>query len=331
MEISMNLHLRRTILGALILIAPYAASAGAEDAYPSRPIRMIVTTAAGGAGDLVARAVADRLAESMQQPVIIENQPAGNGGIAAGQVAKASPDGYTLTMMVDSTLTINPHLYKRLSYDAFADFAPVSVVAQLPLVLVTNTSVQATNVRDLIALAKANPGKLTYASTGLGTQLHIGMELFKLMTATDILHVPYRATTSAMADLMGGRIDMVLIGRSSAQAQADGGKARILGIASAQRSAQVPDMPTISESGVPGYEVSSWFGLLAPAKTPKAIIDRLSQEVKKAAADPRFIASLAPQGVEIVASSPEEMLATMKSTSKKWGDVIATTGTTINQ
>jgi len=303
----------------------------AQDSYPSRPIQLVVTTAAGGALDLVARAVAERLSDSMRQPVVIENQPAGNGGVAAGQVAKATPDGYTLMMVVDSTLTINPSLYRNLSYDPFRDFAPVSVVTRLPLVLVTNMTTKANDVGELIALAKANPGKLNYASTGLGTQLHIGMELFKLMTRTDIVHVPYRATTAAMADLMGGRIDLVLIGLSSAKAQVEGGKLRVLGIASPQRSPLLPNVPTMEEAGVPGYEVRSWFGMLAPARTPQSIIERLSREIKKAAVDPRFIATLAPQGMEIIAGSPDEMLATMRADLKKWSEVIAATGTTINQ
>ncbi len=303
----------------------------AQNPYPSKPIHLVVTTAAGGANDLVARAVAERLSESLRQPVIIENQPAGNGGIAAGQVARAAPDGHTLMIVVDSTLTVNPHLYRNLPYDPFRDFTPVSVVTRLPLVLVTNTSMKAGNVQELVALAKANPGKLNYASTGIGTQLHVGMELFKLMTKTDIVHVPYRATTGAMADLMGGRIDMVLIGQSSAKAQVESGKLKILAIASPQRSPLMPEIPTMEEAGVPGYEVSSWFGLLAPAKTPQSIIDRLSRDVKQAAGDARFIATLAPQGMQIIAGSPDEMAAAMQADSKKWGDVITATGTTINQ
>jgi tripartite-type tricarboxylate transporter receptor subunit TctC len=305
--------------------------ANAQDSYPSRSIQLLVTTAAGGANDLVARALAERLSESLRQPVVIENQPAGNGAVAAGQVAKATPDGHTLIMMVDSTLTVNPHLYRNLPYDPFRDFAPISVVSRLPLVMVINASAKPTNVQELIALVKASPGKLNYASTGVGTQLHVGMELFKLVTKTDIVHVPYRATTGAMADLMGGRIDMVLIGQSSAKALVESGKLRILALAAAQRSPLMPDVPTMAEAGVPGCEVSSWFGLLAPARTPPAIIDRLSRAVKQAATDPRFVAALAPQGMQIVAASPDETAAAMRADSKKWGDVIAATGITVNQ
>ena len=291
---------------------------------------MIVTTAAGGAGDLVARALADRLSQTMGQPVIIENQPAGNGAVAAGQVARAAPDGYTLMSVVDSTLTINPHLYRNLPYDPFRDFTPVSIVSTLPLVLVINSAVKANDVAELIALAKANPGKLNYASTGIGTVLHVGMELFKLMTKTEIVHVPYRATTTAMADVMGGRIDMILIGQSSVKPLMEAGKLRVLAIASPRRSELMPEIPTLEEAGVPGYEVRSWFGMLAPAGTPQGIVDRLSGEVKRAAADPRFVTTLAPLGMQIIAGSPADMRTAMKADSSKWGELIVATGITIN-
>ena len=310
------------------LFAPLAV---AQDSYPSKPIQLVVTTAAGGALDLVARTVADRLSASMRQPVIIENQPAGNGGVAAGQFVKANPDGHTLMMVVDSTVTINPHLYRNLNYDPFRDFMPVSIVTRLPLVLLSHPGVNANNLKELIAFAKANPGKLSYGSTGIGTQLHIGMEMFKLMTRTDILHVPYRATTAAMADLMGGRIDLILIGLSSAKAQVESGKLRAYAIAAPQRSTLMPDVPSADEAGLPGYEVRSWFGMFAPAKTPPSVVDRLSREIKQASTDPRFVAALAPQGMQIVASSPSEMAQSLRDDYKKWGEVIRETGTKINQ
>src|SRR3954451_3683908 len=220
----------------------------AQDTYPSRPIQLVVTTAAGGALDLVARTVAERLSDALHQPVIIENQPAGNGSVAAGQFAKAAPDGHTLMMVVDSTVTINPSLYKNLSYDPFKDFAPVSLVTRLPLVLIGNPAVKADNLKELIALAKANPGKLNYASTGVGTQLHIGMELFKLQSGTDIVHVPYRATTGAIADLLGGRIDLGLVGITSARTYLEAGQLRAYAIAAPQRSTLLPNVPTMEEA-----------------------------------------------------------------------------------
>ena len=303
----------------------------AQDAYPSKSIRLVVTTAAGGALDLVARTIAERLSESMGQAVVIENLPAGNGSVAAGQFARATPDGYTIMMVVDSTVTINPHLYKNLQYDAFRDFAPVSVVTRVPLVLVGSPSVQANDLRELIAFAKTNPGKLNYASTGIGTQLHIGMEQFKLMTRTDIVHVPYKGNTAAIADLLGGRVELALFGLSSAKPHVESGRLKAFGITSEQRSPLLPNVPTIDEAGLPNYTVYSWFGMFAPAKTPQSIIDRLAAEVQKASKDPRFAGSLTKQGMQIVASSPKDMLAAMREDSKRWGDVIKATGVTINQ
>jgi tripartite-type tricarboxylate transporter receptor subunit TctC len=317
-----------SVLGIGLFSTP---SAHAQDNYPWKPIQLVVTTAAGGALDLVARTVADGLSASMHQPIIIDNQPAGNGSVAAGQFAKAIPDGHTLMMVVDSTVTINPHLYRHLNYDPFRDFAPVSIVSRLPLMLVGNPGVPARNLQELIAYAKTNPGKLNYASTGVGTQLHIGMEMFKLLTNTDIVHVPYRATTSAMADLLGGRIDLALLGLSSVKAQVESGKLRAYAIAAPQRSSLMPDIATADEAGLPGFEVRSWFGMLAPAKAPQSVIDRLAREIKRASIDPKFVAALAPQGMQIVASLPEEMAQAMREDSKKWGDVIRQTGTTINQ
>ncbi|WP_147292661.1 Bug family tripartite tricarboxylate transporter substrate binding protein [Undibacter mobilis] len=325
----MRNHVLTTVVAALL--AALCSEVAVANDYPSRPIRMLVTTGAGGAGDLVARAIAERFSQSMGQPVTVENNPSANGGVMAGQLAKATPDGYTLSVMVDSTLTSNPHLYKNLSYDPSKDFEPIGIISKLPLVLVANRELKADDVRGVIGLAKAAPGKLTYASTGIGTQLHIGMELLKLRAGIDLLHVPYRTTTSAMTDVMGGRIDMVMVGQSSAKAQAEVPQLKLLGIAALNRSALLPNVPPISEAGLDGYEVTSYFVLLAPAKMPREIVMRLSDELKKAASDPRFIAALEPQGMEIVASSPEEMRTTMEKTSEKWRDVIKATGTTVNQ
>lgn len=321
----------RIALLVAIVSCVFARPVLAQDNYPSKPIQLVVTTAAGGALDLVARTVADRLSEMLQQPVVIENQPAANGSVAAGQFVKAEPDGHKLMMVVDSTVTINPSLYKNLSYDAFVDFAPVSVVTRLSLVLIGNMNVKAENLKELIEFARTNPGKLNYASTGVGTQLHIGMELFKIMSKTNIVHVPYRSTTGAMTDLMGGTIDLVLIGLSSARAQIEAGKLRGYAIAAPQRSPLLPSLPSAAEAGLPGYEVQSWFGMFAPAKTPPAIVAKLSQAIKAASTHPKFVSALVPQGMEIVASTPGEMAAEMRAGAKKWGDVIRDTGVTINQ
>lgn len=301
----------------------------AEDSYPSRVVHLVVTTAAGGADDFVARTVAQRLSGTMGRPVVIENEPAGNGSVAAGEVARAPADGYTLMMVVDSTLTINPHLYKSINYDVFHDFTPISIIARLPTVLLARADLPANNVKELIALAHAHPGKLNYASTGVGTVLHVGMEMFKIATKTDLVHVPYRSTPGAQNDLMAGRIDVMLAGIGAALSHND--KLKVLAITSPRRSPLLPNLPTVAESGVPGFDLTSWFALLGPPHLPSTIMDRLTVELQKAASDPQFRSLFERVGMQVVVSSPQEMRAEMESDSKKWGDVIKAIGLTINQ
>jgi tripartite-type tricarboxylate transporter receptor subunit TctC len=305
-------------------------AAGADD-YPSKPIRFILPQPAGGAVDLIARTLGDRLSEQMRQPVIVENQPGANGGLAGGQVTRSTPDGYTLFMAVDTNLVVNPSLYPNLAYDPVRDFIPISIIAKVYLVLVASSKLEANSVQELIALAKASPGKLNYASIGLGTQAHLGMELFKLMTKTDIAQVSYRGTAPAMTDIAGGVVDVMFTGPPSAMALAAGGKVKMLAVASPQRSQLIPQVPTVQEAGVPGYELAGWFGLLAPAKTPPSVVDRLASEVKKAVADPKLKDRLTEQGLDVFGSSSEEMRAIMQSDTKKWSEVIAATGAKIPQ
>jgi tripartite-type tricarboxylate transporter receptor subunit TctC len=305
--------------------------ARADEPFPSKPIRLILPQPAGGAVDLIARSLGDRLSESVRQPVIVENQPGANGALAAGQVTRSMPDGYTLFMAVDTNLVVNPSLYPNLAYDPFRDFIPISIIAKVYLVLVASPKVAADNVRELIALAKSNPGKLNYASIGLGTQAHLGMELFKLLTKTEITQVSYRGTAPAMTDIAAGVVDVMFTGPPSAMSLAAGGKVKTLAVASPRRSGLMPQVPTLDEAGVPGYELSGWLGLLAPAKTPQSIIDRLSSEVHKAVADPKLKDRLTEQGLDVVGSSPHEMFAVMTNDTKKWSDVIAATGAKIPQ
>jgi tripartite-type tricarboxylate transporter receptor subunit TctC len=286
-------------------LTAFGGSARADEPYPSKPIRLILPQPAGGAVDLIARSLADRLSESTRQPVIVENQPGANGGLAAGQVMRSTPDGYTLFMAVDTNLVVNPSLYPNLTYDPFRDFIPISI--------------------------RANPGKLNYASIGLGTQAHLGMELFKMMTKTDITQVSYRGTAPAMTDIAAGVVDVMFTGPPSAMALATGGKVKMLAVASPERSSLMPQLPTVQEAGVPGYELGGWFGLLAPAKTPQSIVDRLAAEVRKAVADPKLKERLTEQGLDVFGSSSEEMLAVMRADTKKWGEVIAATGAKIPQ
>jgi tripartite-type tricarboxylate transporter receptor subunit TctC len=267
----------------------------------------------------------------MRQPVIVENQPGANGGLAAGQVTRSPPDGYTLFMAVDTNLVVNPSLYPNLTYDPFRDFIPISIIAKVYLVLVASSKVEAGSVQELLTLARANPGKLNYASIGLGTQAHLGMELFKLMTKTDITQVSYRGTAPAMTDIAAGVVDVMFTGPPSAMALAAGGKVKMLAVASPARSSLMPQLPTVQEAGVPGYELGGWFGLLAPARTPQSVVDRLASEVRKAVADPKFRERLTEQGLDVFGSSSEEMLAVMRADTKKWGEVIAATGAKIPQ
>jgi tripartite-type tricarboxylate transporter receptor subunit TctC len=303
----------------------------AEDAYPSKPIRLVLPQPAGGAVDLIARTLGDRLSESLRQPVIVENQPGANGGLAAGQVARAAPDGHALFMAVDTNLVVNPNLYPNLAYDPFRDFIPISIIARVHLVLVASLKVEANSVQELLAFARAHPGKLNYASIGLGTQAHLGMELLKMMTKTDITQVSYRGTAPAMTDIAAGVVDVMFTGPPSAMALAAGGRGKILAVAAPARASLMPQVPTVQEAGVPGYELAGWFGLLAPAKTPQPIVDRLSAEVQKAAADARLKDRLTEQGLEVVGSTPAEMLAVMTADTKKWSEVIAATGAKIPQ
>jgi tripartite-type tricarboxylate transporter receptor subunit TctC len=301
-----------------------ATFARAED-YPSRPIKLILPQPAGGAVDLIARTLGDRLSEQMHQPVIVENMPGANGSLAAAQVARATPDGYTLMMAVDSNLVINPSLYHNLNYDPFRDFAPISIIAKLHMVLVANPKVPANTVQELIAYATAHPNKLNYASIGFGTAMHMGMELFKYDTHTEINQVSYRGTAPAMTDVLSGVVDVMFTGPPSAKAMSEGGKLKLLAVASPQRMPLMPDVPTVTEAGVPGFEMASWFGLLAPAKTPREIVERLSKETQKAVVDPKFTNKMSAQGLDIVGSTPDAMLETMKSDTKKWSEVIKAT------
>lgn len=322
-------RLATAALAALALVGVIVSVPARAEDYPSRPIKLVLPQPAGGAVDLIARTLGERLTEQMSVPVIVENRPGANGGLAAADVARSTPDGYTLFVAVDTNLVVNPTLYPDLAYDPLRDFAPISVLTRLALVLVANPKVPADTVRELIAYAKANPGRLNYASIGLGTQQHLGMELFKLMTHTDITQVEYRGTAAAMTDVVAGRVDIMFTGTPSAKAMSEGGKLKLLAVTGKRRSALMPDVPTVDESGVPGFELTGWFGILAPAQTPQTVLERLTGEVRKAVADPRFRERMAVQGLEVIGSTPEEMLALMQSDTKKWAEVIRATGAKI--
>ena len=320
-----------TIVLAAAACAALAAPCGAQDRYPSRPVKLVLPQPAGGAVDLIARALADRLSEQMGQPFIVENMPGANGSLAGGNVARSPSDGYTLMLAVDSNLVINPSLYHSLTYDPFKDFAPISIIARLNMVLVANPKVSANSVKELIDYAKAHPNKLNYAEIGIGSAMHMGMERFKFMTKTEINRVSYRGTAPAITDVVAGNVELMFTGPPSAKSMSEGGKLKLLAVASAERMALMPDVPTVAEAGVPGYTMASWFGLLAPAKTPKSIVDRLSAETKTAVNSPIFKERMKSVGLEVDGGTPEAMLETMRSDTQRWAELIKATGISIPQ
>ncbi|MEI8153000.1 MAG: tripartite tricarboxylate transporter substrate binding protein [Hyphomicrobiales bacterium] len=320
-----------TIVLAVVACAALAAPGSAQDRYPSRPVKLVLPQPAGGAVDLIARALADRLSQQMGQPFVVENMPGANGSLAGGNVARSPSDGYTLMMAVDSNLVINPSLYHTLTYDPFKDFVPIGIVARLNMVLVANPSVSANSVKELIAYAKANPNKLNYAEIGIGSAMHMGMEQFKFMTKTEINRVSYRGTAPAITDVVAGTVDLMFTGPPSAKSMSEGGKLKVLAVASPERIALLPDVPTVAEAGVPGYTMASWFGVLAPAKTPTPIVERLSAEIKTAVNNQVFKDRMKSVGLEIDGGSPAAMLETMRSDTQRWAELIKATGITIPQ
>jgi len=319
------------IVLAVAAFAALTAPCGAEEPYPSRPVKLVLPQPAGGAVDLIARALADRLAEQMGRPFIVENMPGANGSLAGGNVARSPSDGYTLMLAVDSNLVINPSLYHTLTYDPFKDFAPISIIARLNMVLVANPKVSANSVKELIAYAKANPNKLNYAEIGIGSAMHMGMERFKFMTKTEINRVSYRGTAPAISDVVAGNVDLMFTGPPSAKSMSEGGKLKVLAVASPERMALLPDVPTVAEAGVPGYTMASWFGLLAPAKTSKSIVERLSAETKTAVNSQMFKDRMKSVGLEVDGGTPSAMLETMRSDTQRWAELIKATGIAIPQ
>src|SRR5512144_2335881 len=268
-----------------LLVAGFAAGAWAQD-YPTKPIRIVVPFPPGGATDLLARAVAQRLTEKWGQAVLVDNRPGAGGNIGSELVAKSAPDGYTLEMGTVGTHSINASLYAKMPYDHVKDFVPIILVAGVPNVLVVNPALPVNSVQELVAYAKANPGKLNFASSGNGTSIHLSGELFKVMAGVQMTHVPYKGSAPALQDLIGGQVQLMFDNLPPSLPQIKAGKLRALAVTTATRSPALPDLPTIAESGLPGFEASSWFGIVAPAGTPPAIVAKLNAEVAKWLASP---------------------------------------------
>jgi tripartite-type tricarboxylate transporter receptor subunit TctC len=314
------------VLG-IALASPLLATAQ-TDSYPSHPIRFIVANAAGGGEDSTARALAVRLSGVLGQQVIIDNRPGAAGSIAAELTAKSPPDGYTIMLGSVGSLSVNPSLYRKLAYDPLRDLAPVSMIVVQSNILVVNPSVPARNVRELIALAKAQAGKMTFGSSGSGNAGHLAGELFKNMAKVDMVHVPYKGGAAAMNDLLGGRIDMVFSSAATALPQMKAGRIRGLAVTTRKRSPLVPDLPTIAESGLPGYEAANWYGMVVPIKTPQPIVERLNAAVVQVLNDPETKSVLANQGLEAAPSTSKELGAHMRSEASKWAKVIKAVGIT---
>jgi tripartite-type tricarboxylate transporter receptor subunit TctC len=313
-------------LCALAMALVWGAQAQAP-AYPERPLTMIVTFAAGGSSDVLARAVATAMSQGLGKQIIIENRPGAGGNIGAEAAAKATPDGHTLLFGTNGTLGIGPALYKNLRYDPQKDLVPVGMLHQLPLVLIVNPQIPAQNLGELIAYAKKNPGKLTFASAGVGSASHLTAELFKQAAGIDILHVPYKGGGAATADLISGQVSMMLETIPNALPLARGGQMRALGVTTKERSANAPDIPTFAESGLPNFDVGAWTGLFVPAGTPKAVIDRLNAETVRIASDPVYTAQIRNMGTDVASSSPDAFRAFVAKDVANWTEAIQRSGT----
>jgi len=301
------------------LLAAATLPAAAQQ-YPDRPIRLVVPYAPGGGTDLTSRLIALRLTESFKQQVIVDNRAGGASNIGAEITARSAPDGYTM-MMAGISFSINVSIFSKLGYDPIKDFDPVSLVATVPLIVVVHPSVPATNIKELIALARAKPGTLNYASGGAGTANHIAGELFKYMTGTDIVHVPYKGGGPALADVVGGQVQLLFNTMTSTVGFMNSGKLRALAVTGKRRSPGVPNLPTVAEAGVPGYDVGAWFGIVVPRGTQRAIVNKLNSEIVRITRLPEAREQFAAQGAEAIGSTPEEFAQHLRVEIDKWAKV----------
>jgi tripartite-type tricarboxylate transporter receptor subunit TctC len=319
----------RRVVGFLFMVAALlpctAAAQGPAEPYPARPVRVVVGLAPGGATDIQTRLFAQKLSESFNRPFVVENRTGAGGTVAYAQVAKSPPDGYTL-LGVAGGYTITPAVYSKLPYDPVKDLAPISLVAQAPFLLVTHPSLPVTTVKDLLALARSKPGMLDCASAGHGTSTHMAFELLRTLTGVKITHVPYKGTGQALVDAMAGQVHMLFGNVLSLLPHVRAGRLRALGVTTAKRSTVLPDLPTLAESGVPGYENSTWHGWLAPAGTPPAILNRLNAELVKSARAPDVVERLAPDGGEPVGSTPEQFARYIVTDMARWSKLVKETG-----
>ncbi|MGO4329884.1 Bug family tripartite tricarboxylate transporter substrate binding protein [Cupriavidus sp. 2TAF22] len=314
------------MLAACAAFTALAASSARADTYPSKPIRIVVGFPSGGAPDILARIFSEKISPAWGQPVVVDNKPGAGGNIGGEAVAHAAPDGYTLAMGTVGTHSINGALYARMPYDMVKDFVPVILVASTPNVLVVNPAVPARNVQELIALAKAKPGGLTFGTPGVGTSLHVAGELFNSMAGVKITHVPYKGRAMAIPDLLGGHITMMFDNLPSALPVVKEGKLRALGVTSAKRSPSAPDIPTLAEQGLPGFEADSWFAIFAPANTPKDVVAKLNAELNRIYTLPDVQAKLKTLGLDPILGTPETLASYQRAEIAKWARVVKESG-----
>ena len=309
----------RLLALAAALALPFAAQA---EAWPAKPIRIVVPFAPGGTSSIVARSIAAEMEKGLGQPMIIDNRPGGGGNVAMQEVARAEPDGYTLIIGHIGTLAVNPFMFEKLPFDTNRDFAAVSLLAKVPNIFVVNAQVPAKDLREFVALAKKEPGKLYYGSAGNGSAGHLAMEYLKLVAGIDLVHVPYKGTGPNLIDLLAGRTQATSAGTPPLLPHVKSGKLRVIAVGASKRLSILPDVPTVAEQGYPGFETTQWYGLNAPAKTPAAVIKRLAEEAAKAARQPAVAERFAADNAEAVGSTPEEYTAFIGKEQALWGEVV---------
>jgi tripartite-type tricarboxylate transporter receptor subunit TctC len=314
----------RTVVAVAAMAASLASSA--QEAYPSKPVRIIVPFAAGGVADLLPRIVGEKLTQKWGQPVIVENKVGAAGNIGMAEGARAAPDGYTLLLAPAGNLTVNPKLFPNLPFDTQRDLTPVTLLAQSPNVLVVHPSVPAKTFRELVSYAKANPGKLNFASPGEGSGAHLAAELLNLEAGIKAVHVPYKGIAPAVNDLLGGQVQMMFAGISTVIQHVRSGKLVALAIASPKRNPQLPDVPTVAESGIPGFDVTSWYGIVLRSGTPPAIVQKVQRDMAEALQSTDVKEKLASLGLEPVGNTPAEFDALIRAETKKWGDIVDKAG-----
>ncbi|MBO1110842.1 Bug family tripartite tricarboxylate transporter substrate binding protein [Bordetella petrii] len=316
--------LRAAFCGLCASLCVSTAQAG-DEGYPDRPIKFVVPYTAGGSNDVVGRVLAQKLSAYWDVPIIVENRAGAGGNLGAALVARSAADGYTFLITPNNLLTMNPYVYQKtgVGYDPIKDFAPVSLVATGPILLAVNAELPVNSVKELIAYAKANPGKLSYASAGVGTPHHLSAELFKSLTGVDMVHVPYKGAVPAVSDLAAGRVQVMFGIPNSLMPFVKTGQLKALAVSSLKPSAMLPDLPTVDASGVPGFNSSLWIGLTAPAGTPAAVIAKVNQGVMRAMQDPEVKASLEAQGLSADASTPQEFAALIEHDAARWSKLVS--------